>query len=157
MHRRGRYAYPEYDEEEAKDWQGCYFDSGKAYDHAVKTGGLKNPLTVDGPEGADDPEPIKDHTNVGGPEGADDPGEDDQEDRVEVTMEGTRPGVRFKLVAYGSPQELLELLQQPGRAAPPEGIGAAWYDGGAGLPIPEGCSSTARMNGQDGQSDPGDV
>ena len=53
MLRRGRYAYQEYNEEEARDWQECYFDSGKAYDHALGAGMLKNPYNVDGPEGAD--------------------------------------------------------------------------------------------------------
>ena len=98
--------------------------------------------------------------NADAQEGAEDSGEDDQDNRLEVTMEGARPGMRIKLVAYGSrklPKELMELLQQPGRVAPPEGNEAAWNDGGAGLLIQEGCSSTARMNGQDGQSDTGDV
>ena len=94
------------------------------------------------------------------PEGSEDSEEEDREDRLEVTVEGTRPGTSIKLVAYGSrksPKELMELLQQPGRVAPPEGDRTAWNDGCAGLPIPEGCSSTAGMYGQDGQSDTGDV
>ena len=148
--RRGIYAHPEYDEEEAKESQGCYFDSGKAIEYALRTGILEKTYTM---------EELKTPI-VYRPEGSDDSGEDDDENRLVVTVDGPRPGTRIKLVAYGSrrsPKEFLRLLQQPGRVAPPEGNGAAWSDGVAGLPIPEGCSSTARMYGQDGQPDTGDV
>ena len=148
--RRGTYAHPEYDEEEAKESQGCYFDSGKAIEYALKTGILEKTYTM---------EELKTPI-VYRPEGSEDSGEDNDENRLVVTVDGPRPGTRIKLVAYGcrrSPKEFLRLLQQPGRVAPPEGNGAAWSDGVAGLPIPEGCSSTARMYGQDGQPDTGDV
>ena len=148
--RRGTHAHPEYDEEEARDWQGCYFDSGKAIEDALKSGMLEKTYTLEELK-----VPIVYH-----PEGSEDSGEEEDENRLVVTVDGPRPGTRIKLVAYGSrksPKELMKLLQQPGRVAPPEGDGAAWNDGVAGLPIPEGCSSTARMYGQDGQSDTGDV
>ncbi len=51
------------------------------------------------------------------------------------------------------------LAAGPGRVAPHTHDGPDRSDadlGGAGLPIPEGCSSTARPDGQDGQSHPGD-
>ena len=56
-----------------------------------------------------------------------------------------------------SPQQFLDMVGLPGRVAPQEGHGAGLDAGDAGLPIQEGCSSTAAMEDQDGQSDPCDI
>ena len=70
------------------------------------------------------------------------------------------PGLPGSLhtIQYGcksSPKHFIELIT--GRVAPPEGNVTGQDAGGAGLPIPEGCSSTEAMKDQDGQSNPGDV
>ena len=75
-----------------------------------------------------------------------------------VEIAGMKAGAKISPRPYGSkrsPSELMKMLE-PGRVAPPEGDDTEHDVGGAGLPIPEGCSSMALMDGQDGQSDTGD-
>ena len=114
--RRGTYAHPEYDEEEARDGQACYFDPGKAIEDALKSGMLEKTYTMEELK-----PPIVYH-----PEGSEDSGEDNDENRLVVTVDGPRPGTRIKLVAYGYrrsevPQGVHETAAAAGTGCPAGG------------------------------------
>jgi hypothetical protein len=168
---------PEYDESNAHCVLESYLDSGtdQTYD-LLRMDMLSPESDLDGPEGTEDGAGKSQHgegqfgdvamgieagkSDVSGPEGAGDSCKNGVPSRMELITDGGGLWAHHKRVAYGSkgsPYELMRMLEQPGRVAPPEGIGTELDAGGAGLPIPEGCLSMARRDGQDGQSDLGDV
>jgi hypothetical protein len=135
---------------EATSMQECYFDSGKVHEYAMSKGMLDPLPKVDSPEG---------------------PGRGDDPRAPDCSREDLKPDQPtpiFVRVPYGLRRSPLEMSQiqtnkarehyekDPGRVAPPEGVRQDEVAGKAGLPIPEGCSSTTALVGQDGQSGSGD-
>ena len=174
--RRVRYVGPEYDESNAYCVLESYLDSGadQTYD-LLRMDMLSPESDLDCPEGTEDGAGKSQHgqgqfgdvamgieagkSDVSGPEGAGDSCKNGVPSRMELLTDGGGLWAHHKRVDYGSkgsPYELMRMLEQPGRVAPPEGIGTELDVGGAGLPIPEGCLSMAWRDGQDGQSDLGD-
>ena len=153
----GNYRRPQYDGAEARRMLQNYLDVGK--ENIAEQAGLQRKISdLDGPEGDAGAEGHQ----KSGPEWA---------GMVHGTtgscLEEPRHaglGAAFhRVMTYGSrksPHEFLKILADgPGRVIPPEGRRSDESErdlGGAGLPIPEGCSSTARPDDQDGQSHPGD-
>jgi hypothetical protein len=171
MMRHGKYQWPDYDESEAQDMHKSLVESGTIIDYIMWGRLSRRNYVLDGPEGAKERERAtamqrmtavvvwdQDSRKLVGSALT---GASDMEDGSGQMDDGTgKLGAHLKKVLYGSrrsPLEFQQLLEEPGRVAPPEGHGVWLYAGGAGLPIPEGCSSTSRQDGQDGQSHPGDV
>ena len=163
--RRGRYELRPYnnaEERHARHEMERYYKLETAETTKGQQGRSTPDPSLGAPEGVDGgsvwtPERV-DQDHVGSPEGA---AGGRMYDPRKVDMDGAGLGAgSIRVIPYGakgSPSELMVLLASgPGRVAPPEGYGVVGEDGGAGLPIPEGCSSTARPDGQDGQSHPGD-
>ena len=177
IHRRVRYVGTEYDESNAHCVLDSYLDSGTDQTSDLLRMDMLSPESdLDGSEGTEDGAGKSQHgegqfgdvamgieagkSDVSGPEGAGDSCKNGVPSRMELLTDGGGLWAHHKRVDYGSkgsPYELMRMLEQPGRVAPPEGIGTELDAGGAGLPIPEGCLSMSRRDGQDGQSDLGDV
>ena len=160
MTRIGPYAWPEYKEEDTRGEMERYTAGKRARAAAARQGSSSPDSDLEAPEGiTEGSDDVLEDADAGVDELV--PATEGSDDVRRYNLDyGELGSVSVRVIPYGSkhsPLELMSLLPGvPGRVAPPEGYTVDMDDGGAGLPIPEGCSSTARPDGQDGQSHPGD-